>query len=148
MNERKPLNKFFSINPKIKYHKFRGGNIEIKKISTDEEVEIFEKHIWRKKSSFKLGTPWFETLKSKYCKNATQKQYRITSETIGKVLKKFQSGKATGTDLIVGFWYKNLMLYKADLLHIFEDIFKGHKELLLWLIELVLNCYPKMKTHT
>ena len=64
------------------------------------------------------------------------------------MLKKFQSGKATGTDLIVGFWYKNLMLYKADLLHIFEDIFKGHKELLLWLIELVLNCYPKMKTHT
>ena len=34
------------------------------------------------------------------------------------MLKKLQNGKAPGPDLIVGFWYKNLMFYKADLVHI------------------------------
>ena len=64
----------------------------------------FWKGIWGKKSNFNPGTPWFETLKSEY-KNAKQNQYRIT-ETIDKVLKKLQNGKAPGTDLIVGFWYR------------------------------------------
>ena len=45
------------------------------------------------------------------------------------MLKNVQNGKAPGTDLIVGFWYKNLMFYKADIVHIFHDTLKGQKEL-------------------
>ena len=71
LNERKSINKKFSINPKNVYRKFW-------------------KDIWGIKSDFNPGTPWFETLKSDYCKNAKQKQYRITSETTDKVLKKHQ----------------------------------------------------------
>ena len=69
-------------------------------------METFWKGIWGRKSNFNPGTPWFETLKSEYYKNAKQKQYRITSEAIDKVLKKLQNGKAPETDLIVGFWYR------------------------------------------
>ena len=133
LNEEKSINKKFSINPKNVYPKFRGGNIEIKEVPTGEEIEIFWKDIWGKQFDFNPCTPWFETLKSEYCKNAKKKQYRITSEAIDKVLKKLQNGKAPGTDLIVGLWYKNLMFYKADLVHIFRDILKGHKELSSWL---------------
>ena len=104
---------------------------------------------WGKKSNFNPYTPWFETLKSEYCKNAKQKQYRITSETIDKALKKLQNGKAPGTDLIVGFWYENLMFYKADLVHIFQDTLKGHKELpSSWLIRARTQLLPKNEnTH-
>ena len=133
LNERKSINKKICIKPKNVYRKFRGRNLEIKKIPFGQETETFWKHIWGKKSNFNPYTPWFKTLKSEYCKNAKQKQYRITSETIDKVLKKLQNGKAPGTDLIVGLWYKNLMFYKADLVHIFRDILKGHKELSSWL---------------
>ena len=148
MNERKSINKKFSINPKNVYRKFRGGNIKIKKIPTGEEIETFWKDIWGKKSDFNPGTPWFETLKSEYCKNAKQKQYRITSETIDKVLKKLQNGKAPGTDLIVGFWYKNLMFYKADLVYIFQNTLKGHKELPSWLTRARTQLLPKNEnTH-
>ena len=103
LNERKSINKKFSINHKNVYRKFRGGNLEIKKIPTGEEIERFWKDIWGKKSNFNPHTPWFQTLKSEYCKNAKQKQYRTTSETIDKVLKKLQNGKAPGPDLIAGF---------------------------------------------
>ena len=106
LNEQKSINKKFSINPKNVYRKFRGRNLEIKKIPTGEEIETFWKDIWGKKSSFNPYTPWLKTLKSEYCKNAKQKQYRITSETIDKVLKKLQNGKAPEPDLIVEFWYK------------------------------------------
>ena len=119
MNEWKSIRKKFSINPKNVYCKFRGGNIKIKKIPTGEEIETFWKNIWEKKSDCNTETPWFETLKSEYCKNAKQKQYRITSETIDKALKNLQNGKMPGSDLIVGFWYKNLMFYKADRVYIF-----------------------------
>ena len=109
------------------------GNIEIKKIPIAEEIETFWRDIWGKKPDFSPGTPWFETLKSEYCKNAKQKQYRITSEAIAKVLKRLKNGKAPGTDLTAGFWYKNLMFYKVDLVYIFQDTLKGHKELPSWL---------------
>ena len=148
LNEPKSINKKFSINPKNVYRKFRGGNIKIKKIPTGEEIETFWKDIWGKKSDFNPGTPWFETLKSEYCKNAKQKQYKITSETIDKVLKKLQNGKAPGTDLIVGFWYKNLMFYKADLVYIFQNTLKGHKELPSWLTRARTQLLPKNEnTH-
>ena len=74
-----------------------------------------------------------KTLKSEYCKNIKQKEYRIKSEIIDKVLKKLQNGNAPGKDLIVGFWYNNSMFYKADLVHIFQDTLKGHKKLPSWL---------------
>ena len=64
-----------------------------------------ERHLG-KKINFCPCRHWFETLKSEYCKTAKQKQYRITSETIDKVLKKLQNGKAPEPDLIVEFWYK------------------------------------------
>ena len=50
---------------------------------------------------------------------------RVTSEAIYKVLKKVENGKAPGTDVIAGFWYKNLMFYKADHVYIFQDTLKG-----------------------
>ena len=49
------------------------------------------------------------------------------------MLKKLQNGNAPEADLLVGLWYKNLMFYKADLVHIFQDTLKGHKELPSWL---------------
>ena len=108
----------------------------------------FGRTFGEKKSDFNPGTPWFETLKSEYCKNAKQKQYRITSETIDKVLKKLQNDKAPGTDLIVGFWYKNLMFYKADLVYIFQNTLKGHKELPSWLTRARTQLLPKNEnTH-
>ena len=124
LNEWKSINKTFSINPENVYCKFRGENIEIKKIPTWEEIEKFSKNIWRENSNFNPGTSWFETLKSEYCKNAKQNQYKITSETIDKVLKKLQNCKAPGMDIIVGFCYKNLLFYKADLVHIFQNTLK------------------------
>ena len=148
LNERKSINKKFSINPKNKYRKFRGENIEIKKIPTGEETETFGKHIWEKRANFKPGTSWFETSISKYCKNSKQKQHRITSEATDQVLKKLQNGKAPGADLIVGFWYKNLMFYKAGLFHIFQDILKGHKELPLWLIDSLYSIVTNKLKHT
>ena len=45
------------------------------------------------------------------------------------MLQKLQNSKAPATNLITGFWYKNLMFYKADLVHIFQDTLKSHKEL-------------------
>ena len=69
--------------------------MEIKKIPTGKAIETFWKDIRGKKSNFK---PWFETLKSDYCKNANcknakQKQGRTTSETIDKVFKNFKTVK-------------------------------------------------------
>ena len=122
--------------------------MEIKKIPTGEEIETFWKDIWGKKSYFSPCRPWFETLKSEYCKTAKQKQYRITSETIDKVLKKLQNGTAPGIDLIVGFWYKNLMFYYVYLVHIFQDTLKGHKQLPLWLTRACTQFLPKNEnTH-
>ena len=72
LNEPKSIHINFFVNSKNVYCKFRGGNIEIKKIPTGEEIEIFWKDICRKKSNFNPGTLWFETLKSEYCKNAKQ----------------------------------------------------------------------------
>ena len=63
---------------------------------TREEIKTSWKEIWRKKSNFNPCTSQFETLKSEYCKNTKQKQYRI--ETIDKVLKKLENGKAPRTD--------------------------------------------------
>ena len=122
--------------------------MEIKKTSTGEEIETFWKDIWGNNSNFNPDTPWFEILKSEYCTNTEQKQYRITSETIDKVFKNVQNGNAPGTDLIVGFWYKNLMFYKADIVHIFHDTLKGHKELPSWLTRARTQLLPMMKTHT
>ena len=63
LNERKSINKNFSINPKNKYRRFRGEYVEIKKIPTGEETETFGKHIWGKRANFKPGPSWFETSK-------------------------------------------------------------------------------------
>ena len=65
----------------------------IKKISTVEEIETFWNDIWGKKSNFNPSIPWFEILKSEYCKIVKQRQYRITSKTNDKVLKNLKTVK-------------------------------------------------------
>ena len=83
-----PLIKIFPSTPKMYIGNLEAEIQKSKKIPTGEEIERFWKDIWGKKSNFNPYTPWFKTLKSEYCKNTKQKQYRTTSETIDKVLKK------------------------------------------------------------
>ena len=83
-------------------------------------------------SIMKILYEWNNSRK-KNCNNVTKKPYQITEDVLEAAVNKIQLNKATGWDLITGFWYKKFDFYKPTLTYLFEKMFKGEGELPIWL---------------
>ena len=91
-----------------------------------ENVETFWKGICESRSQFSgEDTLWMKQLKKEYCNNVTTKTYQITEDILETAVNKIQPNKASGRDLIIGFWYKNFDFYKPAITYLFEKTLKG-----------------------
>ena len=70
---------------------------------------------------------------SNYCLNTTQKFYEIDKMTIDKVINKLKPNKAPGRDMITGYWYKQLNLYRSDLTKLYHSMLVNDQVLPTWL---------------
>ena len=63
----------------------------------------------------------YSNFKKYYCRNVTAANFDIDRKMLDKVIKKIQINKAPGSDLINGYWYKNLTSYRDQLSVLFNQ---------------------------
>ena len=111
ISERKRTNNRFFKSPKQVYRSMKGNNIIVEKLPEKEAVEKFWKDVWQKEASFNDKAEWLQQLEKTYCRDVRATNYNIDPKMLDKVIKKIQINKAPGSDLINGYWYKNLTSY-------------------------------------
>ena len=111
ISERKQINNRFFKSPKQVYRSMKGNNIIVEKLLEKEAVEKFWKDVWQNEASFNDKAEWLQQVEKTYCRNARATNYNIDRKMLDKVIKKIQINKAPGSDLINGYWYKNLTSY-------------------------------------
>ena len=121
MIETKRLNRKFACDPKSVYRSMKGNTIEVKDMPTKDDIQAFWKSIWNEKIDYNTNAPWINELKTSYCANVEQKDYKINLETLKKALSKIQNNKSPGRDMIIGFWYKKLQFYRPYLMSLFQE---------------------------
>ena len=82
MIETKRLNKKFAGDPKSVYRSMKGNTIEAKDIPTKDDIQAFWKSNWNVKIDYNTNAPWINGLKTSYCVNVNQKNYKINLETL------------------------------------------------------------------
>ena len=82
MIETKRLNKKFAGDPKSVYRSMKGNTIKAKDIHTKDDIQAFWKSNWNVKIDYNTNTPWIHGLKTSYCVNVNQKNYKINLETL------------------------------------------------------------------
>ena len=118
ISERKRINNRFFKSPKQVYRSMKGNNIIVEKLLEKEAVEKFWKDVWQNEASFNDKAEWLQQLEKTYCRNVRATNYNIDRKMLDKVIKKIQINKAPGSDLINGYWYKNLTSYRRDRLSV------------------------------
>ena len=73
------------------------------------------------KQSFNDKAEWLQQLEKTYCRNVRATNYNINRKMPDKVIMKIQINKAPGSDLINGYWYKNLTSYQDQLSVLFNQ---------------------------
>ena len=96
------------------------NTIEVKYMPTKNDMQAFWKSIWNVKTDYNNNALWIDELKTNYCVNANQKDYKINIETLQKALSKIQNNKSPGPDMIIGFWYKKLQFYRPYMVSLFQ----------------------------
>ena len=86
----------------------KGNKISVEKLLEKEVVEKFSKDIWQNELSLNDKAERLQQLEKRYCRNVTATSYR---KMLDKVIEKVQINKASGNDLINGYWYENLTSY-------------------------------------
>ena len=123
----------------------KGDNKSAEKIPLKEDVESYWKELWSKEVIHNDKAPWLDTLRQEYCTNVQQTQHTFNEETFGKVVNKMQNGKSPGNDLIIGYWYKQLIFYRHALIHLFDQKFNGQQQLPAWLTKARTQLIPKLE---
>ena len=80
-------------------------------------------------------------LESNYCLNAMQKLYEIYKIAIDKAINKLKPNNAPGRDMITGYWYKQLNLYRSDLTRLYNSTLVN--VLPTWLSTIKTTLLPK-----
>ena len=70
---------------------------------------------FQNEASFNDKAEWLQQLEKTYCRNVRANNYNIDRKMLDKVIKKIQINKTPGSDLINGYWYKNLTSYRDQL---------------------------------
>ena len=115
ISERKRISNRFFNSPKQVYRSMKGNNIIVEKLPEKEEVEKSWKDVWQNETNFNDKAEWLQQLKKTYCRNVTATNHRIDRKMLDKVINKIQINKVPGSDLINGYWYKNLTGYRDQL---------------------------------
>ena len=62
----------FSTSPKNVYRKFKvGADVEVKEGPSKEDIVIFWRNIWQKRTEYKSDADWLQILEKHYCKDVT-----------------------------------------------------------------------------
>ena len=120
MIETKCLNRKFVCDPKSVYRSMKGNTIEVKDMPNKDDIQAFWKSIWNLKIDYNTNATWIKELKTNYCANVNQKNYKINIEALQKALSKIQNNKSPGPDMIIGFWYKKLQFYRPYMVSLFQ----------------------------
>ena len=86
---------------------------------------------------------WMKELESNYCLKATQKLYEIDKMAIDKAINKLKANKAPGRDMITGYWYKQLNVYRSDLTRLYNSTPVNDQVLPYWLWTAKTTLLPK-----
>ena len=133
LSERKQINNQFFKSLKQVYRSMKGNSIIVEKLSEKEVVEKFWKDVWQNEVSFNYKAEWLQQLEKTYCRNITATNYNIDRKMLDKVIKKIQISKAPGSDLINGYWYKNLTSYRDQSSVLFSQQIHFDSPLPTWL---------------
>ena len=117
ISERKRISNRFFKSPKQVYRSMKGNNIIVEK----EAVEKSWEDVWQNETSFNNKAEWLQQLKKTYCRNVTATNYSIDRKMLDKVINKIQINKVPSSDLINGYWYKNLTSYRDQLSVLFSQ---------------------------
>ena len=120
IRKKRIINRFFK-SPKQVYRSMKGNNIIVEKLLEKEAVEKFWKDVWQNEASLDDKAEWLQQIEKTYCRNVTATNYNIDRKMLDKVIKKIQINKAPGSDLINGYWYKNLTSYRDQLSVLFNQ---------------------------
>ena len=113
-----------------------------------EAVEKFWKDVWQNEASFNDKAEWLQQLEKTYCRNVRATNYNIDRKMLDKVIKKIQINKAPGSDLINGYWYKNLTSHRDQLSALFNQQTHFDSPLPTWLSATHTVLLPKSaETH-
>ena len=83
-----------------------------------------------------------------YCRNVRATNYNVDQKMLNKVIKKIQINKAPGSDLINGYWYKNVASYRDQLSILFNQQVHFDSPLPRWLSATHTVLLPKStETH-
>ena len=86
---------------------------------------------------------WVKKLESNYYVYATQKLYEIDKMAIDRAINKLKPNKALGTDMITGYWYKQLNFYRSDLTRLYNSTLVNDQVLPTWLSTAKTTLLPK-----
>ena len=117
ISERKRISNRFFKSPKQVYRSMKGNNIIVEK----EAVEKSWEDVWQNETSFNNKAEWLQQLKKTNCRNVTATNYSIDRKMLDKVINKIQINKVPSSDLINGYWYKNLTSYRDQLSVLFSQ---------------------------
>ena len=96
-----------------------------------------------KRSKFNDKAEWLQQLEKTYCRNVTATNYNIDRKMMGKLIKKIEINKAPGSDLINGYWYKNLTSYQDQFSVLLNQQIQFDLPLPTWLMSPTHYSYPK-----
>ena len=111
----------------------KGNNIIVEKLPEKEAVEKFWKDVWQNEASLDDKAEWLQQIEKTYYRNVTATNYHIDRKMLDKVIKKIQIHKTPGSDLINGYWYKNLASYRDQLSVLFNQQIHFDLPLPTWL---------------
>ena len=121
ISERKRIGNRFFKSLKQVHQSMKGNNIIVEKLPEKEAVEKFWKDVWENEASFNDKAEWLQQLEKTYCRNVRATYYNIDQKMLDIVIKKIQTNKAPGSDLINGYWHKNLTSYRDQLSNLFNQ---------------------------
>ena len=105
----------------------------LKNCQKRKQLKNFGKMFDKMKQSFNDKAEWLQQLEKTYCRNVRATNYNINRKMPDKVIMKIQINKAPGSDLINGYWYKNLTSYQDQLSVLFNQQIHFDSPLSRWL---------------
>ena len=143
IQERRYINRMFKKAHKKVYRSMKGENSgPVKDMLTKQNVQDFWSTLWGTPVQHKIDTPWIETLRNEYCRNAEQKQYEINNEILDKILSQMANDKP-GRDLVCGVWIKRLKSLHESFKQELVRMLLGEIEPPDWLLTFVTLLLPK-----
>ena len=110
-----------------------GANVEVKEGPSKEDIDIFWRNIWEKKTEYKSDADWLQILEKHYCKDVTQKRYDTTTEVFKGIVSRMQNNKAPGADLITMYWLKKPESTHHWLIQLLKQVKQGEIQIPMWL---------------